>query len=142
MSIALRFATRLVWLSLATASLVLFFLALSPRFQELLADPYGIENGLTAMGFSSWHFAVYGSALDILTALAFWIFGLVLFLKRSNDWMVWLVSLAMVLFLVSILPVTSVLQSSSSARPNKSSPYSRPSPHRGTFLNQRRGSQW
>jgi hypothetical protein len=87
----------------------MFLLALPPRFEQLLSDPYNLRLGLEILGLSTWHFAVYGVGIDILAAVGFIGFAVLLFVKGSQEWMAQLLSLAIGQFIILVLPVTSVL---------------------------------
>ena len=100
---------RLAWLVLISASVVMFLLALPPRYAQLMADPYGLRPGLEELGLTVRHFVNYDLALSILVSIGFIAFALLLFLKGSRELVVLLFSLAIGMFIIIILPVTSVL---------------------------------
>ena len=101
---------RAGWLIIATITVGMFVIALPARFAQLLSDPYDLHAGLDALGLTSWQFAVYGTALDMLVAALFFACGVFLFWRRADDRMAGLVSLTLVMYLITVLPVTTVLR--------------------------------
>jgi hypothetical protein len=100
---------RWSWLSFALVSVGLFVYALPARYEQISADPYNLQAGLEAMGLTVRQFAFYGRLLDALVAACFLAGGVLLYWRKPDDGMVWLVSLALITFLVSTLPVTTAL---------------------------------
>ena len=103
------FFARLVWLLLVTASIGLFLIALLPRYRQLLADPYALQSGLEQLGLTTQLFAFLGTSLDILVAICYFSLAVLIFLKGSREWVALLFSLSTAMFIISVLPVTSVL---------------------------------
>jgi hypothetical protein len=104
---------RLVWFALVLASLSLFFAALPIRLEQLYGDPFGLGIGLETLGLTTQQFAAYGTLLDVITVLSFFSCGAFLYWRRTDDRMVWLVSLFIIMEPVMILPVTTALRESS-----------------------------
>jgi hypothetical protein len=100
---------KVFWLVIVIFSVILFVAALPARFTQLLSDPYNLREGLQALGFSVRDFAIYGTTLDVIVAAGFVGVAGLLFLRKRDDWMVLLVSMAMVTYLITVLPVTTVL---------------------------------
>ncbi len=101
------------WLIIAALTVGMFMIALPARYAQLLSDPYNLHAGLDVLGLTIWQFAVYGTVPDMLAAALFFTCGAFLFWRRSNDRMVWLVSVSMVMCLITVLPVTTVLRETS-----------------------------
>lgn len=106
-------ASRVAWIAIALMTVGLFIVALPTRVAQLMTDPYLLAEGLQSLGLSVRWFAVYGTVLDVLVAMGFVLIATLLYWLRSDDWMVWLVSLSMIMFLITILPVTTVLAEAS-----------------------------
>jgi hypothetical protein len=68
-----------------------------------------LREGLEQLGLTVNHFALYGTLLDVVASLVLAAFALILFWRKRNDRMVLLVSLAALMHMVSVLPMTSVL---------------------------------
>jgi hypothetical protein len=100
---------RLGWGAVVTAVLVTFVAAIPARYDQLLRDPYLLQHGLERIGLSVRFFSAYGTLLDILTGAVFFGLAIALFWSKSDDWVVILVSLTLSVYLVAILPVTTVL---------------------------------
>jgi hypothetical protein len=104
---------RLTWFSLMITSLAVFIWAVPARYNQMMTDPYGLEAGLKSLGLSLRQLAIYTTVLDILVGAACWSFGLLLFVKKPQDRLVWLLSLAIGMLLTSALPVTNALSAAS-----------------------------
>jgi hypothetical protein len=100
---------RAVWIGIATISAGLFVYALPDRYEQLLMDPYNLQVGLDALGLRLRHFATYVTILDSLVAACFLGGAVLLYWRKRDDWMVWLVTLALSTFLIGTLPVTTAL---------------------------------
>jgi hypothetical protein len=102
--------TRGSWIGFALISVSVFFFALPARFDQLIADPYDMQEGLEALGLTLWHFAFYDIVLNSLVAASFVVCAVLLYRRKPDDWTVWLISLGLIAFLVSVLPVATTLQ--------------------------------
>ncbi len=88
---------------------ILFVAALQPRFVKLEGDPFGLAQGLAALGFTTRHFALYGTVMDAIAVICF-VLGCFLFWRKPGDPVVLIVSLTFVLSAATVLPITTVLQ--------------------------------
>lgn len=100
---------RSAWALIALSSIGAFGAASILRYAEYLHDPYALGPYLGQLGLSLRFFAIYATFLDGAAALVFFIIGVVIFWRRSDDWLAILVSVALLLLPVSILPVTGAL---------------------------------
>lgn len=100
---------RWTWYSLMITSLAVFIWAIPARYSQMMTDPLTIVAGLKSLGFTLRQFAIYTTVLDVLVGTACWSFGLLLFVKKPQDRLVWLLSLAIGMILTSVLPVTNAL---------------------------------
>ena len=99
---------RLVWVVLVVVTLTLFFAAMPYRQVELLGDPYQLSTSLDQIGQTIENFVFYASSLEVLLAIACLAIALLVFWRKSDDWMGLLVSLGLVFFL-TFLPVITAL---------------------------------
>ncbi len=106
---------RALWFLLVLSAFTAFVVALPLRYEQLLKDPYNLQTGLEQLGLSIHFFAVYGTALDIVVATGFLVIGTIIFSRKMDDWLVAVVSLALSLFTITILPVVTVLPESNPA---------------------------
>jgi hypothetical protein len=97
------------WLVIAAVTVVTFVVAVPARLAQQQTDPYHLREGLEQLGLTVNHFALYGTLLDVVASLVLAAFALILFWRKRNDRMVLLVSLAALMHMVSVLPMTSVL---------------------------------
>jgi hypothetical protein len=97
------------WLAIALATVGTFIIAVPARLAQQQADPYHLREGLEKLGLTVNHFALYGTLLDVLASLVLAAFAGILFRRKRDDRMVLLVSLAALMHMVSVLPMTSVL---------------------------------
>jgi hypothetical protein len=75
---------RLTWIVLSVLALILFFVSLPVYFAS--------QQKLYAVGY-----AVFILALGLFVALVWFIVAVMIFWRKSNDWLAWLVSLMLVL---------------------------------------------
>jgi serine phosphatase RsbU (regulator of sigma subunit) len=97
--------TRFIWLGIILLNLVLFILAIpvdyAAHFQEAQTS---FLPALQRFGLSIQFFALYRTSLETLQALAFTAIAIVIFLVKSDDWMVLLVSLGALSFGALFVP--------------------------------------
>lgn len=105
-----KLVARIIWVSSATLTSVVFIYALPFRYAQLRSDPFDLGEGLRALGLTVQDFAIYGTALDVLVAAACIVIGWMLFLRKADDRMVYLFSLTLIMFPITILPVLTVFQ--------------------------------
>jgi hypothetical protein len=110
----LLLAARLTWLVVVLSCVVLFILAYPLRLQEL-AETFGNlspaqELVLAELGATGERHRILVAALEVLVPAAFLVTALVIFWKRSEDWVAMLVSAAMVTYVVWITPPLDALQ--------------------------------
>jgi hypothetical protein len=97
------------WLIIAAATIGTFIVAVPARLAQQQTDPYHLREGLEQLGLTVNHFALYGTLLDVVASLVLAAFALILFWRKRDDRMVLLVSLAALMHMASVLPMTSVL---------------------------------
>jgi hypothetical protein len=100
---------RTVWLGLTIAYLSMLAVSIPLYWDKLLSDPYGLEESLVQVGLSLHFFVVYAVLLTFLVILILMTMAILIFLRKSDDWMALLVSLMMVAIGAVTLPVTGVL---------------------------------
>lgn len=100
---------KVLWFAIVIFTVGLFVAALPARFAQLLSDPYDLEDGLRALNLSTRGFAIYGTGIDVIVAVGFVAVAGLLFWRKPDDWMVLLVSLSMATYLITIIPVTTVI---------------------------------
>jgi hypothetical protein len=113
---SLLFAARVSWLIVALLALGLFSAAIPVRFGQLLTlTPMGNlataqltpQEGdlLQASGFSLTLYALYFIAVETTFAAIFAIIGLMVFMRKSDDWLAAFISMTLITFGV-IIPAT------------------------------------
>jgi hypothetical protein len=100
---------RLAWVGIALLIVLVFLAALPIRIEEQLQDPYGLRPSLERLGLSVQFFAVYGTSLDILMAAGFVLVAGLVYWRKPDDWMVFLVSATLLAYPIAILPLSTVL---------------------------------
>jgi hypothetical protein len=100
---------RIVWIGIALLILVVLLAALPPRIDQQLQDPYNLFSSFERLGLSVQFFAIFGTALDLLTAVGFILIGALAFWRKSDDWMVFLVSLTLLVFPIALIPLSTAL---------------------------------
>lgn len=100
---------KILWFTIVVITVSLFVAALPARFAQLLGDPYNLEDGLRALNLSTRSFAIYGTVIDVIVAAGFVAVAGLLFWRKPDDWMVILVSLSMATYLITVIPVTTVI---------------------------------
>lgn len=99
---------RAGWLVAVLALLVTFIVALPVRMAQILQDPYQLTPILSQLGLDITFFVLYGNILEIILSLACLIIALIIFWRKSDDWMALLVSLGLVSFLALLPPITAL----------------------------------
>ncbi|MGW8251132.1 MAG: hypothetical protein ACWGO1_10860, partial [Anaerolineales bacterium] len=100
--------TRIGWLASILAILVTFIVALPVRMEQIRQDPYQLTPILSQLGLSIDFFVLYGNSLEIILSLACLTIALIIFWRKSDDWMGLLVSLGLVSFLALLPPITAL----------------------------------
>jgi len=95
---------RTAWVFLFLVEVAVFAMALPVWFNELLKDPYQLQTGLSRLGLTIEFFALYSTSLQIILALALITIALVIFWRKSDDWMGLLVSIGQLGLMVAVLP--------------------------------------
>jgi signal transduction histidine kinase/SAM-dependent methyltransferase len=109
---------RVVWCVLAIYPAALFVLAVAPGFEQLrvACDPpictslhwFALTSeqarALADNGFSLDFYALYVSALEVFQALVFTGCGLLIFLRRSGEWIALIAALALIVLGVYLIP--------------------------------------
>ncbi|HEV8192335.1 MAG TPA: hypothetical protein VGP82_12780, partial [Ktedonobacterales bacterium] len=93
---ALTFA-RVTWSALLVTVLAVFVMGLPETIQQAEALQPETLAGLRQLGLSASFNAIYICVLDSLTLLGFAAFAILIFWRRSDDWMVMLVGLTLLL---------------------------------------------
>jgi len=90
---------RAVWTSLSLLVVALFVASLPARYYELLHPAQeSVRVALAHMGLSAELYAAYNIAFEVAAAVGFFAVALLIFLRRSDDWMASFVSLTLVTF--------------------------------------------
>jgi hypothetical protein len=105
---------RTAWILLFLMEVSIFAITLPVWFNMLRQDPYQLQAGLARLGLTVEFFALYSTGLQIILALALIAIALVIFWRKSDDWMGLLVSIGQLSMMVGVLPV---LQSLSRVNP-------------------------
>jgi hypothetical protein len=105
---------RTAWIILFLMEVFIFAITLPVWFNLLRQDPYQLQAGLARLGLTVEFFALYSTGLQIILALALIAIALVIFWRKSDDWMGLLVSIGQLSMMVGVLPV---LQSLSRVNP-------------------------
>lgn len=101
---------RVAWFSVALVLLVLFAVGIPPEYNaHIVTGTTEFQPELSRLGLSVQFYAIYRTVLDTLVAVVFLSIGAVIFLNKSNDRMVILVSIANMtfgaLFVPTLLPL-------------------------------------
>jgi hypothetical protein len=103
---------RAIWISLTLLVVILFVASLPARYDELLHPAQeSIQAALAHTGLSADLYAGYNIAFEIAAAVGFFAIALLIFLRRSDDWMACYVSLTLVTFGAAIPGTTYALVS-------------------------------
>jgi hypothetical protein len=90
---------RAVWTSVSLVVVALFVASLPARYDELLHPAQeSVRVALAHMGLSAQLYAAYNIAFEVAAAGGFFAVALLIFLRRSDDWMASFVSLTLVTF--------------------------------------------
>ena len=100
---------RAAWAAITILTVVIFIAAVPARLEELRSDPFNFAEGLAQLGLSVEFFALYGTVFDAMVALTFATLGIIIFWRKSDDWMGILASLTLVTFAISTIPLVSGL---------------------------------
>jgi hypothetical protein len=96
---------RTGWLAVALLSVGIFVASIPPYYGQLLThsaptliDPAGVPARLAYLGLSIGFYAVYTTVLLIVMASAFFLVAMLIFWRKSDEWMPLLVSLVLMVF--------------------------------------------
>ena len=103
---------RALWLVLTIVYLVMLAVSIPMYWEYLLSDPYGLEDSLVQVGLSLNFFVIYVFSLNFIVIAVLVMMAILIFLRKSDDWMALLVSLMMVAIGAVTLPITGVLTGS------------------------------
>jgi hypothetical protein len=101
---------RVGWLVAVLAILVTFIVALPVRMEQIRQDPYQLTPILSQLGLDITFFILYGNILEIILSLACLSIAVVIFWRKSDDWLGLLVSLGLVSFLALLPPITALAE--------------------------------
>src|SRR6266480_4085035 len=96
---------RTGWLIVALLSVTLFVVSIPPFYDQLLThsvfnlnDPAGVPARLAQLGLSIDFYAAYVTVLIIMMASVFFLVAMLIFWRKSDEWMPLIVSLVLVMF--------------------------------------------
>ncbi len=101
---------RAAWLVAVLGILLTFIISLPVRMDQIRQDPYQLTPILSQLGLDINFFVLYGNILEIILALACLVIALIIFWRKSDDWMGLLVSLGLVTFLILLPPITALAE--------------------------------
>lgn len=99
---------RILWWVAVLAITTIFVVALPVRMEQIRQDPYQLTPILDQLGLGITFFVFYGHTLEILLSLACLAIALVIYWRKSDDWMGLLVSLGLVSFMALLPPITAL----------------------------------
>jgi hypothetical protein len=99
---------RGAWLLAALGIITFFVIAMPVRMAQIRLDPYQIMPVLKQLGLSINFFVLYGNILEVILSLACLSIALVIFWRKSDDWMGLLVSLGLVAFIALLPPISAL----------------------------------
>jgi len=99
---------RVVWWVVTLAIVIIFSAALPVRMGQIRQDPYQLAPFLSQVGLGINFFVYYGHVLEIVLSTACLSIALIIFWRKSDDWMGLLVSLGLVSFLALLPPITAL----------------------------------
>jgi len=100
---------RTAWIILFLVEVAAFAISLPVWLNVLRQDPYQLKAGLSRLGLTVEFFALYSTSLQIILALALISVALVIFWRKSDDWVGLLVSIGQLSLMVAVLPVLQAL---------------------------------
>jgi hypothetical protein len=96
---------RALWLGVALTTLVVYLVSLPRRYDQLvnlsdrwLAHSQSADAGMSQLGISASFYARYDIALDGLILAGYFATGVLLFWRRSADWMALLLSICLITY--------------------------------------------
>ena len=99
---------RVAWWLAVLAITIIFVIALPVRMEQIRQDPYQLTPILNQLGLGITFFVFYGHTLEILLSLACLAIALVIYWRKSDDWLGLLVSLGLVSFMALLPPITAL----------------------------------
>jgi hypothetical protein len=99
---------RTGWITLFVMDIAIYLIALPFRMAELRLDPYLLAEPLHQLGLTVEFFVLYSTLLEMALFTAVIVIALIIFWRKSDDWMGLLVSIGQ-FSLIVLLPVISVL---------------------------------
>jgi hypothetical protein len=102
------YIARTAWILAFLSAILVFMAAFPARINQLSQDPYQLTPVLSDLGLGLSFFIFYTLSLNALFVLACMTIALLLFWRKSDDWMGLLVSLGLVSFLI-LVPIFGAL---------------------------------
>ncbi len=100
-------AARAAWIAVAALNVALLLIGIPIEYRSQLAlAASGLASALSQLGLSAQFYAVYHTTRDALLAGAFLLTGLGIFSRKSDDWMVMLISMTSLAFGILLVPTT------------------------------------
>lgn len=99
---------RAIWLVAVVAIVIIFIAALPVRMEQIRQDPYQLAPFLSQLGLGINFFVYYGHVLEIVLSTACLSIALIIFWRKSDDWLGLLVSLGLVSFLALLPPIAAL----------------------------------
>ncbi len=102
-----------MWVAITLFSVLLSMITIPLRYAELTRPKPPVQIGLWQTGMTPGFYAIYHSVLSVVFILGFVLVGLIIFLRRSDNWVAIFVSLMLV-----TLGTTDILDALVRARPH------------------------
>ena len=99
---------RLLWWVAVLAITTIFVVALPVRMEQIRQDPYQLTPILNQLGLGITFFVFYGHTLEIILSIACLAIALIIYWRKSDDWMGLLVSLSLVSFMALLPPIAAL----------------------------------
>jgi len=99
---------RLLWWVAVLAITTIFVVALPVRMEQIRQDPYQLTPILNQLGLGITFFVFYGHTLEIILSFACLAIALIIYWRKSDDWMGLLVSLGLVSFMALLPPIAAL----------------------------------
>jgi hypothetical protein len=99
---------RILWWVSVLAITTIFVVALPVRMEQIRQDPYQLTPILNQLGLGITFFVFYGHVLELILSLACLAIAVVIYWRKSDDWMGLLVSLGLVSFMALLPPIAAL----------------------------------
>ncbi len=100
---------RAGWIAGFLLEMGVFAISMLLYIEYLLQDPYQLQEGVTSLGLIKDFFVIYTTTMQLILVLALVSIALIIFWRKSDDWMGLLVSLGQLSLIVVVLPATTSL---------------------------------